>query len=92
LGYDITDYRSIDPAFGTLDEAEQLIAEARALGIRTIVDIVPNHVSSEHPWFRSALLAGSGSPARSRFWFRPGKDGGPPNSWQSIFGGSPGRG
>jgi alpha-glucosidase len=87
-GYDISDYRSIDPAFGTLDEAEQLIAEARALGIRTIVDIVPNHVSSEHPWFRSALLAGPGSPERSRFWFRPGKDGGPPNSWQSIFGGS----
>ena len=51
-GYDIADYRSIDPAFGTLEEAEQLIAEARALGIRTIVDIVPNHVSNQHPWFR----------------------------------------
>ena len=59
-GYDIVDYRSIDPAFGTLWEAEQLIAEARSLGIRTIVDIVPNHVSSQHPWFREALAAPAG--------------------------------
>ena len=87
-GYDIADYRSIDPAFGTLGEAEQLIAEARALGVRTIVDIVPNHVSSEHPWFRAALRAGPGSPERARFWFRPGHGDTPPNSWQSIFGGS----
>lgn len=87
-GYDIADYRSIDPAFGTLAEAEQLIADARALGIRTIVDIVPNHVSSEHPWFQAALQAGPGSPERARFWFRPGAGDGPPNSWQSIFGGS----
>jgi alpha-glucosidase len=89
-GYDIADYRSIDPAFGTLAEAEQLISEARALGIRTIVDIVPNHVSNEHPWFRAALASPPGSPERARFWFRPGKgpDGElPPNGWQSIFGG-----
>ena len=73
-GYDVADYRSIDPAFGTLEEAEQLIAEARALGIRTIVDIVPNHVSDQHPWFRAALavaarLARAGAllvPARRR--------------------------
>ncbi len=90
-GYDIADYRSIDPAFGTLEEAEQLIAEARALGIRTIVDIVPNHVSDQHPWFRAALASPAGSPERERFWFRPGTgaDGElPPNGWQSIFGGS----
>ncbi len=59
-GYDIVDYRSIDPAFGTLWEAEQLIAEARSLGIRTIIDIVPNHVSSQHPWFREALVSPAG--------------------------------
>ena len=90
-GYDIADYRSIDPAFGTLAEAEQLISEARTLGIRTIVDIVPNHVSNEHPWFRAALASPPGSPERARFWFRPGagSDGDlPPNGWQSIFGGS----
>src|SRR4029077_2595751 len=90
-GYDISDYRSIDPALGTLEEAEQLIAEARALGIRTIVDIVPNHVSNEHPWFRTAIASAPGSSERSRFWFRrgTGQDGEqPPNGWQSIFGGS----
>jgi alpha-glucosidase len=87
-GYDIADYRSIDPVFGTLDEAEELIADARALGIRTIVDIVPNHVSSEHPWFHAAVEAGPGSPERARFWFRQGRGNEPPNSWQSIFGGS----
>jgi alpha-glucosidase len=90
-GYDVADYRSIDPAFGTLAEAEQLIDEARAFGIRTIVDIVPNHVSNRHPWFRGALASPPGSPMRARFWFRPGSgpDGElPPNGWQSIFGGS----
>jgi alpha-glucosidase len=89
-GYDIADYRSIDPVFGTLEEAERLIAEARVLGIRTIVDIVPNHVSEQHPWFRSALASPPGSPERARFWFRPGTGPGgelPPNGWQSIFGG-----
>ena len=89
-GYDVADYRAIDPAFGTLWEAEQLIADARALGIRTIVDIVPNHVSNEHPWFREALAAPAGSPARDRFWFRRGtgpEGEQPPNGWQSIFGG-----
>ena len=90
-GYDISDYRSIDPNFGTLAEAELLIAEARALGIRTIVDIVPNHVSNRHPWFEAALAAPPGSPERERFWFRPGSGTNgslPPNGWQSIFGGS----
>jgi alpha-glucosidase len=90
-GYDIADYRSIDPAFGTLEEAEQLIAEARALGIRTIVDIVPNHVSNAHPWFKAAVDSPPGSSERARFWFRRGRgaDGElPPNAWQSIFGGS----
>jgi alpha-glucosidase len=90
-GYDISDYRSIDPAFGTLPEAEGLIADARALGIRTIVDVVPNHVSDQHPWFQAALDSTPGSPERARFWFRPGRgaDGDePPNQWQSIFGGN----
>jgi alpha-glucosidase len=90
-GYDIVDYREIDPAYGTLAEAEELIDEARRLGLRTIVDVVPNHVSDQHPWFRDAIAAVPGSPERSRFWFRPGRgaDGSePPNGWQSIFGGS----
>jgi alpha-glucosidase len=90
-GYDVADYRAIDPAFGTLAEAEKLIAEARELGIRTIVDIVPNHVSDQHPWFQAALAAGPGSPERKLFHFRPGRgaDGElPPNDWPSQFAGS----
>ncbi len=67
------DYRDIHPAFGTLEDAELLIAEALELGIRTIIDVVPNHVSSEHRWFQAALAAGPGSPERERFWFHPGK-------------------
>ncbi|MDX6597111.1 MAG: alpha-glucosidase [Gaiellales bacterium] len=90
-GYDVADYRAIDPAFGTLAQAERLIAEARAFGIRTIIDIVPNHVSDQHAWFQAALASPPGSPERARFWFRPGTgEHGelPPNGWQSIFGGS----
>jgi alpha-glucosidase len=89
-GYDVADYRAIDPTFGTLAEAERLIAEARAVGLRTIVDIVPNHVSDRHPWFVAALAAAPGAPERERFWFRPGRGPGgdePPNGWTSIFGG-----
>ncbi len=89
-GYDVADYRAIDPAFGSLAEAEMLISEARDLGIRTIVDVVPNHVSDHHEWFQAALAAGPGSPERARFWFRPGRgaDGSEmPNNWVSNFSG-----
>ncbi|RKN06846.1 glycoside hydrolase family 13 protein [Streptomyces radicis] len=89
-GYDVADYRAIDPAFGTLDEAEKLISEARQLGLRTIVDVVPNHVSDEHAWFRAALDAPPGSSERELFHFRPGRGPNgdePPNAWRSEFGG-----
>lgn len=89
-GYDVADYRAIDPAFGTLAEAEALISEAREHGIRTIVDVVPNHVSDRHAWFTEAVAAGPGSPQRQRFWFREGRgDHGelPPTDWPSTFGG-----
>ncbi|MFF2377039.1 glycoside hydrolase family 13 protein [Streptomyces xiamenensis] len=89
-GYDVADYRRIDPALGTLADAEKLIAEARELGLRTIVDIVPNHVSDRHPWFRAALAAAPGSPERDLFHFRPGRGPTgerPPNDWVSEFGG-----
>ena len=84
-GYDVADYRDIDPAFGTLSEAEEFIAEAHVLGIRTIVDVVPNHGSDQQEWFRAALAAGPGSPERRRFIFREGRGDAPPNDWQSIF-------
>jgi len=88
-GYDVADYRAIEPTFGTIADAEAFIREALDLGIRTIVDIVPNHVSDQHPWFEAALAAGPGTPLRDRFWFRPGlgPDGDlPPNGWISHFG------
>ena len=87
-GYDVADYRDIEPAYGTLEQADALVAELHAAGIRVILDIVPNHTSSEHPWFRAAL---AGDPvARGRYLFRPGRgEAGelPPNDWQSNFGG-----
>jgi alpha-glucosidase len=89
-GYDVSDYRDIEPAFGSLAEAEKLIEEAHNLGIRIIIDIVPNHCSDVHPWFTAAVEAGPGSPERGRFWFRDGlgENGElPPTNWQSRFGG-----
>jgi alpha-glucosidase len=89
-GYDVADYRDIEPSFGTLAEAEALIADAHALDLRVILDIVPNHTSDAHVWFQQALAAAPGSPERARYIFRPGKgvEGAlPPNDWQSVFGG-----
>ena len=89
-GYDVADYRAIDPLFGDLAEAEGLIADALGFGIRTIIDVVPNHVSAAHPWFQQALAAGPGSPERERFWFRDGLGtfgALAPNRWESEFGG-----
>lgn len=90
-GYDVSDFRGINPLFGSLGEAEQLIAEAHELGLRVIPDIVPNHTSDQHEWFKAALAAGPGSLERERYIFRPGKgENGelPPNNWPSRFGGS----
>ncbi|NUT32699.1 MAG: glycoside hydrolase family 13 protein [Hamadaea sp.] len=89
-GYDVADYRDIDPLFGTLADAEAFIAEAHDHGIKIIVDIVPNHCSDRHPRFQAAVAAGPGAPERELFWFRPGRGAGgelPPNEWQSNFGG-----
>jgi alpha-glucosidase len=89
-GYDVADYRDIDPLFGTLADAEALILASHEHGIRVLVDLVPNHTSDRHPWFVAALAAPPGSPERARYWFAPGRgDRGelPPNDWQSRFGG-----
>lgn len=86
-GYDVADYRAIDPTFGTMADAEALLARARHLGLRVIVDLVPNHTSDEHAWFQAALAAGPGSAERDRYIFRDGAaDDTPPNNWQSVFG------
>src|SRR3954468_6218884 len=89
-GYDVADYRDIDPLFGTLADADALIARAHELGLRLIVDLVPNHTSSEHQWFQAALAAAPGSPERARYLFRDGRGPNgdqPPNNWRSVFGG-----
>ncbi|MFC7243927.1 glycoside hydrolase family 13 protein [Catellatospora aurea] len=89
-GYDVADYRDIDPVFGTLAEAERFITEAHQHHLRVIVDVVPNHCSDRHPAFQAALAAGPGSPERELFWFRPGRgEHGelPPTDWGSHFGG-----
>ncbi|CAN5172884.1 glycoside hydrolase family 13 protein [soil metagenome] len=89
-GYDVADYRDVDPLFGTLADCDVLLERAHRLGLRVIIDLVPNHTSDEHVWFRAALAAGPGSPERARYLFREGKGPGgelPPNNWTSIFGG-----
>ena len=90
-GYDVADYFDIEPDYGDLDEFDALVRDARAVGIRIMMDVVPNHCSSEHAWFRAALAAPPGSSERERFYFRDGRGAGgdePPNNWQAIFGGS----
>ena len=89
-GYDVSDHRAVDPRLGTLDELDALVADAHPLGLKVVVDLVLNHVSTEHSWFRAARAAGPGSPERARFHVRRGRgpDGeGPPTDWPSIFGG-----
>ena len=90
-GYDVSDYRTLDPVFGDLAAGQALIDDAHRLGLRVILDVVPNHTSDEHPWFQAALAGGPDAPERSRYIFRPGRgtDGSlPPNDWRSVFGGS----
>ena len=90
-GYDVADYFAVDPVYGDLATFDRLVAEARRRSIRVLMDVVPNHCSSEHAWFRAALDAAPGSPERARFYFRDGRGRLgelPPNNWRSVFGGS----
>jgi alpha-glucosidase len=87
-GYDVADYRAIDDRLGTMDDVDALIAQAHDRGIRVIMDIVPNHTSSEHAWFRELLSSGPGSPAWDRYIVREGTGPDretPPNNWKSVF-------
>ena len=89
-GYDVADYRQIEPRYGSVDEAELLIAEAHRHDIRVIADLVPNHTSEQHVWFGEAKAAAPGDPARLRYHIKDGTgpDGDqPPNDWISVFGG-----
>ncbi len=88
FGYDISDYRDIDPIFGDLNIFDQLVIEAHKRNIRIIMDFVPNHTSSEHPWFQGSKSS-KDHPKRDWYiWRDPKSDGSPPNNWLSVFGGS----
>lgn len=87
-GYDVADYCAVDPRFGQLATVDTLLADAHALGLRVTIDLVPNHTSDQHPWFRAALAAGRNSPQREWYIFRDGRGPGgaqPPNNWESGF-------
>ena len=89
-GYDVADYRTVDPRFGSLEDFDRMREEAHRLGLKIIVDLVPNHTSEDHEWFRAALTSEPGSPERDRYMFREGRgENGeePPNNWKSLFGG-----
>ena len=87
-GYDVANPRDVDPRFGNLDDAKNLISRAHELKLRVLADIVPNHFSDQHPWFQAALKADRNSPERNRFHFYDARpDGTPPNNWISLFGG-----
>lgn len=89
-GYDVIDYRNVDPRLGTMDDFDAMAKAAHEAGIKVIVDIVPNHTADKHVFFKEALAAEPGSPARDRYIFRDGRgEHGelPPNDWQSFFGG-----
>ena len=88
FGYDITDHTAIDPVFGTLEDFDALIAEAHRVGLRVLLDYVPNHTSIEHPWFAEARASRHSTRRDWYLWRDPAPDGGPPNNWRSVFGGS----
>ncbi len=90
-GYDVSDYRAVEPVFGSLDDATALIREAHEHGLRVLLDLVPNHTSDQHAWFQAALATPPGSPERARYLFRDGRGPAgdePPNDWRSVFGGA----
>lgn len=89
-GYDVSDYQDVDPLFGTLADFDAMVSAAHAAGIRVLIDLVPNHTSSEHRWFKAALASAEGSAERAFYHFKDGRgESGelPPNNWLSLFGG-----
>ncbi len=88
FGYDVADYCDIDPMFGTLAEFKQLVDHAHRLGLKVLLDFVPNHTSDEHPWFEESRSSRANPKRDWYLWRDPAPDGGPPNNWLSRMGGS----
>lgn len=88
FGYDIADYRAIDPGYGTMEDFEGLLADAHAKGLKVILDLVPNHTSDKHAWFEESRSSRDSEKRDWYLWRDPGAHGGPPNNWTSAFGGS----
>ena len=87
FGYDIADYRDVDPMFGTLDDFDRLVAKAHALGLKVIIDQVLSHTSIEHAWFKESRQSRDNPKSDWYVWADPKPDGTPPNNWLSLFGG-----
>jgi alpha-glucosidase len=88
FGYDVSDFRQVDPMFGTMADFDHLIAEAHSLGLKVIIDQVLSHTSDQHVWFRESRASRDNSKADWYVWADPKPDGTPPNNWLSVFGGS----
>ncbi|HEY0581668.1 MAG TPA: alpha-amylase family glycosyl hydrolase, partial [Chloroflexota bacterium] len=88
FGYDVSDYTDVDPIFGTLDDLDELIAAAHARGLKVLLDYVPNHTSDHHPWFVESRSSRDNARRDWYLWRDPAPDGGVPNNWLSVFGGS----
>lgn len=87
-GYDVADYRDVDPLFGSIEDFKELTEQAHKRGIKVVIDYVPNHTSSQHPWFQEALHTPYSDKRDYYIWRSPAEGGGPPNNWASLFGGS----
>jgi len=87
FGYDVSDYKAVDPRFGTLEDFDRLVAKAHALGLKVIIDQVWSHTSDKHAWFVESAASRQGAKADWYVWADPRADGGPPNNWQASFGG-----
>ncbi len=92
FGYDVADYRAIDPLFGTMADFDAVVAECHRLGLKIIVDQVYSHTSAEHPWFQASRRARTGRYADYYVWAEPRPDGTPPNNWLSCLAGGRGSG
>ncbi|MDY0009986.1 MAG: alpha-amylase family glycosyl hydrolase, partial [Bdellovibrionales bacterium] len=88
FGYDVSDYKNVDPMFGTLDDFDEMLREMHKRGLKLIIDVVLSHTSDKHPWFVESRKSRDNEKSEWYVWADPKEDGTPPNNWMSVFGGS----